>query len=92
MVSHHHVYNVACLHFSGAGISILVRSDDWAKVVPFLKDGSFDDLVVPVSNRSPLNRHVFFDASMSDVNDAELYNRILHTLEPFFTIDFPRKV
>jgi hypothetical protein len=48
------VQNVACVHFWGVGINVLVRSDDWVKVVPFLKDGTFEAILTPVSKESDM--------------------------------------
>ena len=48
------VQNVACIHFWGVGINVLVRSDDWVKIVPYLKDGTFDSIVVPVAKASDM--------------------------------------
>jgi hypothetical protein len=81
------VQNVACIHFSGVGINVLVRSDDWVKVLPYLKDGTFDAIVTPVPKvrmRVPLS-----EANMADVYGSDMYYRILHTLDPLFPVDFP---
>lgn len=83
----HFVQNIACIHFCGVGINILVRSDDWVKVIPYLRDGTFDAIVTPVPRarmRTPLS-----EANMADVYSSDMYYRILHTLDPLFPDDFP---
>lgn len=81
------VQNVGCIHFYGPGTNVLVRADDWVKVVPFLKDGTFDAIVVPVSRS---RGRAVGGAHVADLYDSDMYNRILRTLDPLFPVDFPR--
>jgi len=83
------VRDVHCIQFSGPGIDLLVRSEDWVKVLPFLKDGTFDPLILPVSQDRVSSRTVPYDASVADLVDPELYHRILRFLDPLFTRQFP---
>lgn len=87
-VDKHQIQNVTCLHFIGGSVDFLVRSDDWAKVVPLLKDGSFDPLVVAVHTPNVRTRTEQFDPAVSDINDP-LYQRIVDVLNPLFPISFP---
>jgi hypothetical protein len=77
------------LYSEGAGVDLLVRSDDWIKLVPYLKDGTLDTTLLPVPEPYVLNPVSRFDASVLDANDRELYNRILTLLRQLFTIEFP---
>lgn len=72
-----------------SGINIIVRADDWAKVIPYLRDGSFDPTLVPVSRQVVLNPPVRFDGALLDQNDQELYNRIKNVLDSLFPVKFP---
>ena len=43
--------NVPCIRlFNAKGVEVLVRSDDWAKLVPYLKDGSLDLTQLPADD------------------------------------------
>lgn len=84
----HVIRDIHCLRFSGTSIDLLVRSEDWVKVLPFLKDGTLDPLVVPVSPYTVLDRRATYDASVVDANDPELYFRIITILDPIFTVSF----
>lgn len=77
------------LYSESAGVDLLVRSDDWIKLVPYLKDGTLDTTMLPVPEPYVLNSVSRFDASVLDVNDRELYNRILTLLRQLFTLEFP---
>jgi len=81
----HYIHDVSCISFSGVGVDILVRADDWAKVVPLLKDGSLDPMVVPVST---VNIRARAGTSVLDTSDP-LYKRTVELLSPLFPIDFP---
>jgi len=83
------VREVLCVRLWGTGFDILVRSEDWTKVVSFLQDSSFDPLIVPVSQAMVSNRSTYYDASVLDRNDSELRDRVIRALEPLFTVDFP---
>lgn len=90
-VDKHIVQDTACirLHNEAAGINILVRADDWSKVIPYLKDGSFDTNLYPIVEQTVLNPNTRFDPSVLEVQDPELYNRVLVVLRKLFTVEFP---
>jgi hypothetical protein len=46
--------NIAYVRFSGVGINVLVRSEDWVKVVPYLRDGTFNAIITPVGKDSDM--------------------------------------
>lgn len=72
-----------------ADVDVIVRQDDWVKITPYLKDGSFDTTLVPVSRevvQKPLKR---FDGSITQQGDRILYERILAVLNGLFTVEFP---
>lgn len=83
------VRDVYCIRLSGPGFEVLVRSEDWAKVLPFLKDGTIDPLTLPVSQAMVSNRAAYYDASVLDRTEPDLYMRIVRVLDPLFPVDFP---
>lgn len=72
-----------------AGVDLLVRSDDWIKLVPYLKDGTLDTTLLPVAEAQVFDTSSKFDSSVLDVSDKELYDRILTLLNQLFPIKFP---
>lgn len=85
------INNVGCLHILSptAGVDIIVRSDDWYKLVPYLKDGTLDTTELPVAEVCVLHPNIRFDASVLSANDLELYGRILTLLQRLFPTRFP---
>jgi hypothetical protein len=69
--------------YSDTGVDFLVREDDWFKVAPYFRDGSFDTNLFPESRNSTL--HPDYVASVSDFIGGELYTRVLTVLDRLFT-------
>jgi len=74
--------------FNPGLFSVIVRWDDWVKIIPYLSDGSFDTTIVPESSWCFTPSNQVFDASIVDITDP-LYKRILDTLNGIFTVEFP---
>ena len=74
--------------FNPGQFSVVVRWDDWIKIIPYLSDGSFDTTIVPEPSWCFLHPNRVYDASVVDLTDP-LYNRILTTLNGIFTVEFP---
>jgi hypothetical protein len=74
--------------FNPGQFSVVVRWDDWVKIIPYLSDGSFDTTVIPDPSWCYLRPNQVLDASIVDLTDP-LYNRILNTLNGIFTVEFP---
>lgn len=85
-LTHVLIQGVTCVRFYGPSTNFLVRQDDWIKVVPYLKDGSFDNLTVSVSAPLVRDRGAFYEESVVDINDP-LYRRILNVLTTLFPGD-----
>jgi len=80
----------ACIRiYNEAGINVMVRADDWAKIVPYLRDGTFNPNVVPVPSPSVMHPNQYRDVSVLDQNEPELYLRIYAVLLRLFPIEFP---
>lgn len=90
-VDRHLIGDTPCIRIVnlGAGVNVLVRSDDWQKLVPYLKDGTLDVSQLPVARPVVLNPRVSRDASVVDVWDSELYGRVVALLETLFKVGFP---
>jgi hypothetical protein len=90
-IDRHVINNVPCVRITndGGGINVLVRADDWVKLVPYLKDGTFDVSLLPVEKPVVLNPNIHYDASAGEIWDPELYARIFTLLNDLFTIEFP---
>lgn len=85
------VQDVACIRIFNlaAGLDVNVRGDDWVKVIPYLKDGSWDTSLFPVPEPVVLHVNTYYDPSVVDVNDRPLFERVLNVLDKLFTIEFP---
>jgi len=85
------VGEVPCIriHNNGGDVNILVRTEDWAKIVPYLKDGTLATELVPVTKPVPLHPNTHNNASVGDVWNRELYNRIQTLLNNLFPTEFP---
>lgn len=77
------------MRIQGLGIHVVVFRDDWARIMPYIQDGTFSPTLFPVESgfkaSDPKTR---FSASTIDVEDP-LYNRVLGVLQQLFTTVFP---
>jgi hypothetical protein len=82
------VHNTSIVRIWGEGIDVVVRGEDWVLIDPYLKDGSFNTLIVPVPPK-PRNPSLKPDTATIDTDDPELYNRVLGVLQGLFPDDYP---
>jgi len=69
---------------------VYVLREDWLKVLPEIQQGAFDTLLNPVTpSRGYLDPVTEREGSLMDHADKPLYERILTTLQGFFTETFP---
>ena len=73
----------------GPGVDVIVRGEDWDKIVPYLRDGTFNPLIVPTPHVTWLHPEVDLDLSVIDVNDRDFFVRVLGVLRSLFTEDYP---
>lgn len=66
-----------------------VRADDWEKILPYLRDGAWNPMVVAVPDTGFLHPERALDIPSLPVNDRALYARVLGDLEREFPVDFP---
>lgn len=70
---------------AGGGFQALIRGDDWARILPFLKD---DTLSPPPEPLKPWTLGTVSVANI-DTYDATYYGRVLGVLQGLFTQEFP---
>ena len=70
------------------GADVAIRKEDWAKIQPLLKDGTFNSQLFPVETGfKDFDPTVRFDTSLTESQDP-LFNRVLF----YLTNLFPEKV
>ena len=84
-----YVRNTGYVLFKGTknSFQVLVRGDDWAKIIPFVKDGTLtppNEVLLPWRNgvSSPTLANI-------DVFDANYYNQVLGVLSGLFPAAYP---
>jgi len=70
--------------FSSSGEEISILKEDWAKVSPFIEDGTFDPMLFPYKVRGVVPRHPNIPSPLVDVRARGLYDRIIGVLTPLF--------
>jgi hypothetical protein len=82
------VRNTAYVGFMGdkGSFTVVVRGDDWSKIVPYLKS---DQLSPPQQPLLPWRNVGVVNLSNIDVFDAQYYNKVLGVLNALFPQDFP---
>jgi hypothetical protein len=70
-------------------LDVVIRWDDWVKIVPYFIDGSLDTTINPEPTLLVDHFSVLTDASTIDLTDG-LYQRTLNILNQLFTIEFPK--
>lgn len=77
------------IRIRGLGSDVLIYSEDWKKIQPYIEDSTFSPLSFPVESGSqtldPVTR---FRAGTIDVKDP-MYKRVLGVLQQEFTKAFP---
>ena len=83
----HGTVPVMCLQ--GRGLSVQVRYDDWAKIVPYLKDGTFNPLLTAFERVPYLQPEFVFTLATLDLVDRDFYTRVLGVLRVLFPEAYP---
>jgi hypothetical protein len=76
---------------SSQGFQLSVVEEDWSKVLPFLRDGTFTPMLNPIGHRDVqfIDPRVAYSGSFADNEDFQLYLYMLGTLEPLFPEFWP---
>lgn len=70
--------------------TLTILKDDWALILPFLQDGTFNPLIVPAAARFGYqNSSTAYAESVIDRADRFLFNRIHKVLRGLFTETYP---
>lgn len=87
LVAVDYVNHVPIVHLEGQGYNVYIRGEDWAKILPYLADGTLSPLVVATAKMvSPDYR---WEPGNIDIRDRDFFNRILSLLETLFTEQYP---
>lgn len=80
--------NISYVRFEGqrGAFQVVVRGDDWAKIVPYLQS---DALSPPPQPLLPWRNIGVVTLANIDVFDAQYYNQVLGVLNGLFPQDFP---
>jgi len=73
----------------GQGFDVSVNKEDWAKIFPFLADGSWDCGIVPLSKGGFSNPGARAEGGVLTLTEGEFFNRVLDDLKLIFTETFP---
>lgn len=73
----------------GRDVDVVVRREDWAKIMPHVQAGTFEAQVVPVGTPTVRDPDVHFAFGTLDARDHVLYARVLGVLQGLFPDDYP---
>jgi len=77
------------VYLHGRGIDIVVRAEDWVKVLPYLRDGTFNPEISPLQPPQYLQPEVMLNLSILSETDQVFYRRVLGVLEGLFPEQYP---
>jgi hypothetical protein len=84
--------DVAYVRLVNPGVlDVVIRWDDWVKILPYITNGTFDQTLVPNPTLFVDRPSTLADASIIDLTDG-LYERILTILNRLFTVEFPQSI
>jgi len=83
-----YVHEVPLVEIKGDNCHVLILGEDWAKIEPFIKDGSFDPLIVPNAPRTA-RLDPSHDMGALELVDQPFYLYVLNTLKLLFTESYP---
>ena len=76
------------VYLHGGGLKVVVRGEDWAKLLPYLMDGTFSS--EQVANPRIVSAVPKNDLGIADQQDPYLYEKVLGTLQLLFPTKFPQ--
>lgn len=84
---------VAYVRLANPGVfDVIVRWDDWVKILPYLSDESFDLTIIPEPTLFVSQSSILADGSTVENTNDGLYHRILNVLNQLFTVEFPQSI
>lgn len=84
---------VAYVRLANPGVfDVIVRWDDWVKILPYLSDESFNLTIIPEPTLFVSQSSILADGSTVENTNDGLYHRILNVLNQLFTVEFPQSI
>lgn len=84
---------VAYVRLANPGVlDVVIRWDDWVKILPYLTDGSWDPMIIPEPTLFVSQPSTLADGSRIGATNDGLYHRILNVLNQLFTVEFPQSI
>ena len=80
---------VVYYRFRGKGLTVIVLGTDFEKILPYIKDGSFDPIQFPAPTIDTSNPDLDPDVSTIDQWDPVFYTRVLGQLRALFPDSYP---
>jgi hypothetical protein len=80
---------IGYVHFMGPDVDVVIRREDWLKILPFIQAGTFEPQLVPVGTPTVRDPAVHFASGTLDLRDRVLYARVLGVLQGLFSDDYP---
>ena len=76
-------HNTSYVLFKAQGFQVVIRGDDWAKIMPYLQDNTLSPPSEPLVP--------WFNVSIAtvDIHDPDYYSKVLGVLQTLFTETFP---
>lgn len=82
--------NVGYVRIEAAGFHVQVLESDWAKIMPYIRDETFNQVIVKSQIDSvwidPIAAH---ESSIIDHTDRQYYLRVLQILQGLFPVAYP---
>ena len=80
---------MSLVHLHGRGLDLVMRGEDWAKILPYLRDGTFNPQIILPERIPVLQPEHLIEVAMLDQVDRDLYQRVLGVLLELFPESYP---
>jgi len=77
------------VRISGNGMSVLVRDEDWSKILPYLAEGALDSTLNPATPEVTGQPVVHYDTEWVRLKDSRLQWKVLSLLKRLFLTTYP---
>lgn len=86
-VSVDYINQVPVVQLRGPNFNLYIRGEDWAKILPYLANGTFNPIEVATAKR--ISTMYRWEAGDLDLQDSDLFNRVSGILKTLFTKKYP---
>ena len=80
---------VAFFRFTARGLDVVVLASDYAKILPYVQDGTFDPIQYPPPQRAEASPDLDPEVSRIDQWDPVFYTRVYGLLRALFPESYP---